>query len=132
MFLPWFSANARVEVPSLGAFEAAQDSVNAWQSLSVIDLVLLAIVLLVLGLALARAAGVTLPALPAPPALIIAGAGLFAVVLIVYRLADPPSPDFQLAIGTPDVGRRFGLLIALLASAGISYGGYRALTDEAR
>jgi hypothetical protein len=91
--------------------------------------VLLAVVVLVLYLAVARLAGVRLPGLGVQPELIIAAAGAFAAVLILYRLVDPPSPGFQLGVGA-EVGRRFGLLVALLASAGISYGGYRALAER--
>ena len=116
MFLPWFSVDARVEAPGVPAFSAEQDSLNAWQSLGVIDLVLLGIVLLAVVAVLTRRV----------PPLVVVGAGLLAVILILYRLADPPSVEVAFGVGEVDIGRRIGLLVALLAGAGISYGGYRA------
>ncbi len=80
-------------------------------------------------MALAHAAGLT-PSDPViPPSLFVTAAGLLAVVLILYRLADPPGPTIELAVGQADVGRRIGLLLGLLAAAGISLGGYLTLVE---
>ena len=128
MFLPWFSENAPVKIPGVPTVEVTQETHNAWQSFGLIDVLLLLVILLALGVALAHAAGITPsdPALPLP--LFVTAAGLFAVMLILYRLADPPAPTIDLAVGEADVGRRIGILLGLLAAAAISFGGYLALT----
>ena len=116
MFLPWFSLDARVDVQGVPAFAAEQDSLNAWQALGAVDILLLAVVLLVAVAAVTRDPRIERWVTPA---------GVFALVLIVYRLADPPPLDLQLAGGETEVGREIGLLFALLAAAGIGYGGQR-------
>jgi hypothetical protein len=127
MFLPWFSENAPVEVPGVKPFDVTQETHNAWQSLGLIDVLLLLVVLLALSVAVAHAMG----AVPDDPVvqLVVTAAGLLAVVLILYRLVDPPAPTIELGIGQADVGRRIGLLLGLVAAAGISLGGYLALAE---
>jgi hypothetical protein len=128
MFLPWFSEDATVETPGMPAFAAPQESHNAWQALGLIDVLLLLVIGLAVGLALARAAGANLPDGSIPPALIVTAAGLLAVLLILYRLANPPEPTIELSVGEPEIGRQVGILLGLLAASGISFGGYLALT----
>jgi len=129
MFLPWFSENAPVQIPDVKALDVTQESHNAWQSLGLIDVLLLAVILFALVVAVAQAAGVTPSDPVVPPSLFVAAAGLLAVVLILYRLVDPPGPTIELAIGQADVGRRIGLLLGLLAATGISFGGYLTLVE---
>jgi hypothetical protein len=132
MFLPWFSEKAPVRVPGLPTVEVTQETHNAWQSFGVIDVVLLLVILLVLAAALAHAAGLT-PSDPAlPPALFVTAVGLLAVLLILYRLADPPSATIDVSIGEPEVGRQIGILLGLLPAAGVSFGGYLTLTEGQR
>lgn len=111
MFLPWYG------VDGLGGFVSA--NANAWEAFSLIDLLLLLAVVVVAGLVIARAAD-ALPELPQPPATIIAGAGAVALLLVFFRLVFPP---------VDDVGREIGLFLGLLASAGIAYGGWRAMNE---
>jgi hypothetical protein len=91
---------------------------------------LLLVILLTLGVTLVRAAGLD----PSDPLLSLAvtAAGLFAVLVILYRLADPPGPTIELSVGEPDVGRRVGIVLGLVAATGISLGGYLALADRRR
>jgi hypothetical protein len=90
------------------------------------------IVLVTVGVALAHAAGATPDDPVLPPSLVVVAAGLLAVLLILYRLVDPPSPTIELGVGETDVGRQIGLLLGLLAAAGISLGGYLTLTEGRR
>jgi hypothetical protein len=132
MFLPWFSEKAPVEIPGLPTRDITQATHNAWQSLGAIDLLLLLVVALVVGAALAHAAGLG-PSDPAlPPALFVTAAGLLAVLVILYRLLDPPGSTLDPSIGQVDVGRRLGILLGLLAAAGISLGGYLTLVEGRR
>jgi hypothetical protein len=129
MFLPWFSEDAPVKVPGIPTVEVTQETHNAWEALGLIDVLLLFVVLFALGVAVAHAAGVT-PSDPVlPPSLFVTAAGLLAVILILYRLADPPAPTIDLTVGEAAVGRRIGILLGLLAATGISFGGYVTLTE---
>jgi hypothetical protein len=130
MFLPWFSEDAEVDVPGVPRYAAPQVTHNAWEAFGLIDVVLLLVILLAIAFALTRAAEAALPEMSIPPALIVAAAGLFAVLLILYRLANPPDPTIELSVGEPDVGRRIGIVLGLLAASGISFGGYLVLTDR--
>ena len=132
MFLPWFSEKAPVEVPGLSTIGRAQDSHHAWTSFAMVDVLLFLVVLLALAVAVAHAAGVLPSDTPVPPALLVMAAGGLAVLLILYRLVDPPAATIEVAIGQADVGRRIGVFLGLLAAAGIGLGGYLALTEGSR
>ena len=53
-------------------------------------------------------------------------------MLILYRLIDPPGPTLDLPVDQGDVGRQLGIVLGLLAAAGISYGGYVTLAEGQR
>jgi hypothetical protein len=129
MFLPWFSEKAPVTIPGLPTREITQTTHNAWESLGAIDVLLVLVVVLTLAVALAHAAGLTAADPVLPPSLFVAAAGLFAVALILYRLIDPPGATIDLAVGKADVGRQLGIVLGLLAAAGISLGGYLTLAE---
>ncbi len=71
---------------------------------------------------------------------ITAGLGILCVLLIIFRIIDPP--DFgtgdaldeaeALGIDTEgvDIGRKIGVWLGLIASAGIAFGGWRAMQEE--
>jgi hypothetical protein len=58
--------------------------------------------------------------LPLSDGTLAAGAGIWACVLVLVRIADPPSR------GGTDYGLRWGFLVALLSGAVLTYGGVRA------
>jgi hypothetical protein len=124
MFLPWYGGEQTVRLPGGREFSAASGHVNAWESFGLIDLVLCLVIALAVGFALARAAD----AAPAEPPLHLAltAAGTLAVLLILYRLIDPPGLE---PATEGDVARRIGIFLALVAAAGISAGGYTALVE---
>ena len=123
MFLPWYGVST--EVPG---FEASVNA-NAWEALSLIDILLFLVILVTLALVGARAMG-SLPAnLPAPAGLIIAIAGAIALVLIVIRLISIPGPDVD--IQGVEFGRKIGIFLGLIAAAGITFGGYTAMNERA-
>ena len=123
MFLPWFG------VDSVGGFGVGDIGVDAtaWQAFSFIDILLFLAIVVVLGLVLTSAAAST-PDLPQPPATIIFGAGALAVVLVLFRLIFPPGVDTGIDIDV-DLGRKFGVFLGLIASAGMAYGGWRAMNE---
>ena len=81
-----------------------------------------------MALVVARAMDST-PDLPQPPALIIASAGAFAVLLILFRLINTPDADVS-ALGVDiDITRKIGIFLALIAAGGITFGGYTAMNE---
>ena len=57
-----------------------------------------------------------MPELPQPPGLIIAGAGAFAVLLILFRLIVIPDGDVD--VDGVDFSRKIGIFLGLIAAAG--------------
>jgi hypothetical protein len=104
---------------------SASESASAWEALSFIDILLFLVGLVAVGVPAARMAGV-LPA-GGPGALLVLAAGALGLLLVIYRLIDIPAPDVpEVAEDAVDFGRRVGVFLALLAAAGIAYGGWRA------
>lgn len=123
MFLPWYG------VDSVGGFGIGGVDASAWQAFSFIDILLFLVVVVVVGLVVVQLAGAT-PELPQPPAQIILVAGIVAVVLILFRLIFTPGVDGDLELEV-DVGRKLGIFLALIASGGIVYGGWRGVNEPA-
>ena len=116
MFLPWY-----VEDVGLGP-----ENLSAWSALAFIDLLLFLIAALAIAMATARAAHALPRNLPAPPGTILAAAGALAVLLVLYRIVDIPSPE----IADADTGRKFGVYLGLIASLGIALGGLSAMNER--
>jgi hypothetical protein len=107
-FLPWYSAGG-------------QDA-TAWQAFSVIDLVMAAAAIAGLSVGIVAFARISV-SYPVAGSTIAAGFGALALVLIAYRLVNPP--------GSGDVDREVGAWLGLIAAAGITFGGYLGM-QEAR
>lgn len=110
-------------------------SYSAWQWMSFLDIVLFLCGLVAVAMAVLRANG-PIPPLPWPPGLIVAGAGALAVLIILFRLVIPgDGPLDELAGGLgvedPDVTRKIGAFLGLIAAGGIAFGGYTALNERA-
>jgi hypothetical protein len=105
-FLPWYSA---------GGADA-----TAWQAFSVIDLVLLAaaIASLSVGVVVLTRLSVSYPMAGSSVA---TGVGAVAFLCVLYRLIDPPGGD--------GVDREIGLWLGLLATAGVTLGGYLGMQE---
>jgi hypothetical protein len=88
------------------------DDLSAWESLDVTDIWLALIALVVVGLALARAAGSSLD-LPAPAGTLMFALGSMAAVITLVLLFE-------------GVDVKFGLWLAFLSTLGIIYGGLTA------
>lgn len=127
LFLPWYG----VEI-DFGGGSSASGNATGWEALSIIDILLFLIVLVTIGVVAAKAAG-SLPSLPAPPAQILLGAGVFALLLVLFRIIDVPTPD-----GVPDaveddldIGRKVGVFLSLIAAGAMAYGGFSAQSGPA-
>src|SRR4051812_2107875 len=118
MLLPWYGRETNI------AGAVVTESWTAWQSLSVVAVLLFAI-----GLAaVALPAGRALRSVPTGfrAARVLARLGLLGVVLGLSRLTGPPTAGIDLQSGdSVDPSREPALFLALLATLGIVGGGRR-------
>ena len=122
MLLPWYGVSA-----SFGGV-GVSESASAWEAFSLIDVLLFLVLAAAIGLVIARAAN-AVPDLPQPPGLIIAAAGAFAVLLILFRLII--IPDGNVDVDGVDFSRKIGIFLGLIAAAGITFGGWTAMNERA-
>jgi hypothetical protein len=134
MFFSWFGVDVgeAVDIPAgvpqdiaeQAAEQAGVDvdtSFNAWQSFDFIDLILLLAVIVSVGVAAIDMTGASV-SLPVAGSAVVTGVGALAFLLVLYRIIDPP--------GGEGVGREFGVWLGLIATAGITYGGYVGMQEE--
>lgn len=107
---------------------------NAWESFSFIDIVLVITILVAIGLAI-MAANAQSVNLPVAGSALVAGLGILSVLLILFRIIDPP--DFgtgdvadALGVAEPEIGRKIGVFLGLIAAGGIAYGGFLGMKEE--
>jgi len=124
MFFDWFSVSV-----SGGAGEFAitvSESGNAWDALDNIPIFLLIVIVFTVGVIGIRLADAALePAIPLNA--VVAVLGAISVLLILYRIIDPPGGDVPVEV---DISPTLGIFLSLVAAGGITYGGYRAMQEE--
>jgi hypothetical protein len=116
LFLPWY----RLDIDVAGVTVATKES--AWQSMAAIDamLCLTALAAVAGGLAVTRRADVSL---------IPFAAGVAGLLLSTRGLIDLPEAGVTAIAGdSTAVARELGGFIALVASGGVAYAGFRAGT----
>ena len=101
-------------------------SVNAWEAFGFIDIILFITVLVAVGGAVMTANAQSVN-MPVAISALTAGLGILSVLLILYRIIDPPGPG---GVGGVDVGLRAGVFLGLIAAGGIAYGGWTAMKAE--
>ncbi len=122
MFFDWF----KVEVSGSDGLFSISEGGSAWQAFSTIDIILLIVVLVAVGVAVLRISDAVFEPSFSLNA-VVAILGGIAVLLILYRIIDPP---LDTDIPGVDISRSIGIYLGLLAAAGITYGGYRAMQEE--
>lgn len=127
MFFDWFGAEVSGVPGFSGSIEGGGGGGSAWDTLDVIPIFLMLAIVLALGVALVRLTDADLELSISLNAIVAAG-GALAVLLILYRIVDPPG--FGLAGVAVDTTLRLGIFLALIAAAGIAYGGYSAMREE--
>ena len=105
-FLPWYSAGG--------------EKATAWQSFGVIDLVMAAAAIAALSVAIVVVTRLSV-SYPVAGSAVSALFGGLALILIAYRLINPP--------GGAEVGREIGPWLGLVAAAGVTLGGYLGLQE---
>jgi hypothetical protein len=119
MFLPWYGRETDI------AGAVVTESWTAWQSLSAIAVLLFTIGMAAIAVPVGRALWASPERFRDDRALVILG--LLGMVLVLFRLVDTPIAGIDLQPGDSiDSSRGAGIFLALLATAGIAYGGRRA------
>jgi hypothetical protein len=123
MFLPWFGLGGELgdafnEAQDLGLAPDVDTNANAWQSFGFIDIVLFVTVVVSVAFGIAAAMSRDV-ALPVAAEAITSGLGILSVVLIAYRLLDTPY----------DSSRKIGVVLGLIAAAGVAYGGWVGMQE---
>ena len=116
MFVPWYRNDRGFDLQSL----------SAWKAFALIDLVLFLAAAVAIAMAVARAGRAMPPNLPVSPATIVAGAGALAALLVLYRIVELPDPG----VDGVEIGRKIGVYLGLIASAGIALGGLIAMSEH--
>jgi uncharacterized membrane protein YhaH (DUF805 family) len=126
MFFDWFSAEVSV---NNGAFVGgASAGGSAWDALEVIPIFLMLAIIAAVAVAVVRLTDADFePSIPMNAVVAILGA--LAVILILYRIIDPPGGG-SIAGVSVDISPAIGIFLGLIAAAGIAYGGYRAMQEE--
>ncbi len=123
MFFDWFG----VEV-SGGGVNLTGGGGNAWDTLDFIPIILVIAIVAAVGVAVLR---LTEADFEPPVSLnaVVAALGIISALLILFRIIDPPGFGSIGPIsyeGTVEVG----VILGLIAAAGIAFGGYRAMQEE--
>lgn len=123
LWLAWYSGAKvnGIEVPGAG-------SVSGWEALSFIDIVVFVTAVAAIASAV-LAASETDVGLPVAMSAVVTALGALSVLLILFRIIDVPSGDVPSGIDV-SIGRGFGIFVALIAAAGVTYGGYTGMQEE--
>lgn len=128
MFLHWFGIKAVNTSPLLFEIRAVGPGKNAWDALDYTPTVLLITILATLAVAVLRLTN-SLRKGSIPLNTAVAMLGLASLLLIFYRIIDPPVFNVERTV-TYEGTIQFPIFLALLAAGGITYGGYRAMREE--
>ena len=124
MFFDWFG----VEVSGVSGAVTGAGGGNAWDTLDVIPIFLVLAIVAAVGVAVVRLTDADLEP-PISLNTIVAVLGALAVLLVLFRIVDPPSFGSLGGISF-DATLKAGIFLGLLAAAGIAYGGYSAMREE--
>lgn len=124
MFFDWFNAS----VSGGNGFFTASVGGNAWEAFSWIDLFMLITIIVAVAVAVIRLTDAVFePPFSLNAAVAILGG--ISVLLILFRIIDPPGGG-DIAGVSVDISPTVGAFLGLIAAAGITYGGYRAMQEE--
>jgi len=126
MFFNWFG----VEVSGVGGFSGSVPGAggNAWDALEFIPIVLLLAIVAALGTVALRLSDSTFEP-PVPMSTLVTVLGVISVLLILFRIIDPPSFDSFGGVSV-DATLSLGIFLGLVAAGGIAFGGYSTMKEE--
>jgi hypothetical protein len=122
MFFDWYGVKAVNTSPLLFAVQSVEPGKNAWEALDHISTVLLITILATLAVAALHLTN-SVRKDSVPINVVVAMLGLVSVLLILFRIMDPPvfyvepTITFEGTVQPPT-------FLALLAAAGIAYGSF--------
>ncbi|MDQ2939945.1 MAG: hypothetical protein M3R23_05385, partial [Actinomycetota bacterium] len=120
MFFDWYGVKG---AGSLG-------SGNAWDWLDVIPIILVIGILAVLAMVVVRANNMEVD-LPVSLSVVATGLAALGTLLILFRIIDPPGGGSVAGVDlNVDVTRKFGVFLALIAAAAMTYGSWRTMEEE--
>ena len=126
MFLDWFSVDVSASNGLISASASAGGS--AWDALDTIPVFLMITIVVAVGVTVVRLTDAVFePAISMNA--VVAVLGALSVVLILYRIIDPPGGGSVPGVSV-DVSPAIGIFLGVIAAAGIAYGGYRAMEEE--
>lgn len=126
MFFEWFG----VEVSGVGGFSGtiSGEGGNAWDALDFIPIVLVLTIAAALGVAALRLSDAAYEP-PISANTVVTVLGVVSVLLILFRIVDPPGFASVGGISV-DATLSIGIFLGLIAAGGIAYGGYSAMREE--
>ena len=126
MFFTWFG----VEVSGVGGFSGSVPGAggSAWDALDFIPIILMITIIAALAVAVLRLTDSTYEP-PVSMNAVVAALGGLSVLLILFRIIDPPSFGSFGGVSV-DGTVEIGIFLGLIAAAGIAYGGYMAMKEE--
>jgi hypothetical protein len=108
-FLDWYAPRGR------------EAGLSAWAAFSVVDVLVALVALLGIAVLAIQVVGHG-PAVPVALEVLATTLALAATLLVLYRILNQPGPDDLVEV-------RAGAYLGLLATAGVFYGGWKALSD---
>lgn len=128
MFFHWFGVKLTNTSNLLFAIRGGGPGKNAWEALDYIPIILVITIVATLVMAALRLAN-TVPKRNVRIDVVVAILGLVSMVLILFRIVDPPIFYVEATI-TSEGTVQLPIVLALLAAAGITFGGCLAIREE--
>src|SRR5436305_2930837 len=120
-FLDWYGAKVSGAIGGIG--NVSVGGADAWQAFSFIDILLFLVGVIAVGVAVMRGLN-RMPSMPYPSSTLVTAAGGLAVLLILFRIIDKPAGGGTFGSVHVSITLKIGIFLALLAAAGIVYGGW--------
>jgi hypothetical protein len=125
MFFDWYS----VTISGIAQSVSVEGSGgNAWDTLDFIPIVLLLTIIVTIANAAIEVSESEIET-PVHGATVVTVLGVISFLLILFRIIDTPTFASYGGVSA-DGSVEFGIFLALIAAAGIGYGGYRAMQEE--
>lgn len=128
MFFHWFGVKAINTSNLLFAIQSVEPGKNAWEALDYAPIVLLVAVVATLAVGALRFTNAARRP-PVPVNAVVAILGILSVLLILFRIIDPPVFSVETTITSEGVVQ-LPIFLALLAAAGIAFGGCWGMREE--
>ena len=119
MFFDWFSASVS------GGGHSISEGANAWNALDNIPIILV----IALGMVAIKLFEVAWQP-PVAASIVVGALSALSFILILYRIIDNPGSGGSFGPISVDVSPSFGIFLALIAAAGMTYGAYRVAATE--